>query len=59
MSDEIVLSHESGATTKVTVLNEPYAGRDTVIVEVDTDAGHETPVRVYVNDVIAYEGRVQ
>lgn len=58
MSDEIVLSHPSGATTKVSVSNEPYAGEDTVIVEIDTEAGAETPVRVYVNDEVAYKGEV-
>lgn len=58
MSDEIVISHESGAMTRVGVYVSEEDGA--VVVEVDTDANfvEETEIRIYVNDGPAWEGRV-
>jgi hypothetical protein len=56
--DEIILTQESGAITKVQVYVSSIDG--TVVVEVDTDANFdgETAVRINVNDNLAWEGKV-
>lgn len=50
MSDEIIISQENGAITKVSVYVSENDG--TIVVEIDTDANFDgqTDVRVHIND---------